>query len=44
MMLIPRIVQQELSDERSLMTLKNWIKTLPKWLIDNSRSFSIKAR
>lgn len=31
--LIPRIVQQELSDERSPIVVKNWIKAPPKWLI-----------
>ncbi|NEO53738.1 MAG: DUF3368 domain-containing protein [Okeania sp. SIO3B5] len=31
--LIPRIVQQELSHERSPIVVKNWIKTPPKWLI-----------
>ncbi len=31
--LIPRIVQQELSDDRSPVAVKNWIKAPPKWLI-----------
>lgn len=31
--LIPQIVQQELSDERSPIAVKNWIQTPPKWLI-----------
>ena len=31
--LIPRIVEQELSDERSPVAVKNWIKAPPKWLI-----------
>ncbi|NEP86472.1 MAG: DUF3368 domain-containing protein [Okeania sp. SIO2C2] len=31
--LIPRIVQQELSDERSPIAVKNWIKKPPQWLI-----------
>ena len=31
--LIPRIVQQELSDDRSPVAVKNWITAPPKWLI-----------
>ena len=31
--LIPRIVQQELSDERSPIAVKNWIEKPPQWLI-----------
>ena len=31
--LIPRVVQQELSDERSPVAVKNWIKYPPRWLI-----------
>ena len=31
--LIPRIVREELSDERSPILVKNWIKTPPKWII-----------
>jgi predicted nucleic acid-binding protein len=31
--IIPRIVQKELSDERSPIAVKNWIKNPPKWLI-----------
>lgn len=31
--IIPRIVQQELSHERSPIAVKNWIKAPPEWLI-----------
>lgn len=31
--LIPRIVQQELSDKRSPIAVKNWIEKPPQWLI-----------
>ena len=31
--IIPRIVQQELSDERSPIAVKNWMKAPPNWLI-----------
>ena len=31
--IIPRIVQQELSDERAPIAVKNWMKAPPTWLI-----------
>ncbi|MGD1809459.1 DUF3368 domain-containing protein [Dapis sp. BLCC M126] len=31
--IIPRIVEQELSDERSPTVVRNWIQTPPKWII-----------